>query len=68
MAAMVALLLLVALLGPSLSDAFAHLPDYDTDWEYGIDVSTFNEPYLCIELERPQIVRAWLGDTCFCSC
>ena len=41
MAAKFALLLLVAVLGPSLSDAFAHLPDYDSDFEYGSnDVST----------------------------
>ena len=49
MAAKFALLLLVAVLGPSLS--VAQYTDYDSDYDSTIhDVSTNNEPYPCIVL------------------
>ena len=48
---MVALLLLVALLGPSLS--VAQYTDYDSDYDSTIhDVSTNDEPYPCNCIER----------------
>ena len=47
MAAKFTLLLLVAVLGPSLSVAFSHLPDYDEDYYYGSsDVSTMETLFL----------------------
>ena len=55
MAAMVSLLLLVALLGPSLS--VAQYTDYDSDYDSTIhDVSTNDEPYPCNQLYCAQRV------------
>ena len=71
---MVALLLLVVFLGPSLS--VARRIDYNSDessYSYSYsdsdEVSTNDEPYPCTYCtERQQIVRAWFGDICFSCC